>query len=223
MKQRVKIVTPVIDNYLIIRPRDERAVHCFHPSGLHECPRKVYDSYMGVKFHTGMDDPRLQRVADNGHDVHDRLQRCLKEAGLLIDAEVPVHDEKYQICGHCDGIIRARPGDERCDDNLGILEIKSIHERGYRTLYKPKPEHVGQVSLYMYLLGLNWGVLLYENKNDQRHTEFFVRYDRRYVLPLLDKIKYVKKYIKIKQPPPAVGKSERQTFFCDWCNHTECI
>jgi CRISPR/Cas system-associated exonuclease Cas4 (RecB family) len=171
---------------------------------------------MGVKFHTGMDEPRLQRVADNGHAVHSRIQAYLKESGILVDAEVPVHDEKYEICGHCDGIIR---GHVTKDDNLGVLEIKSINETGFRSLYKPKPEHVGQISLYMFLLDLKWGCLLYENKNDQRLTEFLVNYDKRNVLPLLDRIKFVRKYIKIEMPPP----KDPSFPFCDWCDHSQCV
>jgi hypothetical protein len=216
MKKRIKIIGPVLDEYLMTRPKDERAIHCFHPSGLHECPRKVYDSYMGVK-NTETDDPRFLRVVGNGHAVHSRIQNDLRAAGLLVDDEVPVHDEKYGICGHCDGLLKI--GNK---SNLGVLEIKSIHERGYRTLYKPHSSHTGQISLYMHILKLDWGVLLYENKNDQRHTEFFVPYDKKNVLPILDKIKYVKRYIDIGQPPPPPPVKDRAHYFCDWCKHLDC-
>lgn len=217
MKQKVKIVTDAIDTYLQSRDTSEgRATGCFHPSELHQCPRKIYDSYMGIKLHSGMSEPRLQRVADNGHGVHARIQAYLRESGLLVDDEVAVHDEELQICGHCDGIIR---GHISKDDNLGVLEIKSINETGFRNLFKPKPEHVGQVSLYMFLLDLKWGCLLYENKNDQRLTEFFIEYDKRNVLPLLDKIRLVKKYIRIQKPPP----KDKSFPFCDWCDHSGCF
>jgi hypothetical protein len=217
MKKRIQIIIPAIEEYLISRSTNgDRATHCFHPSELHQCPRKIWDSYMGVKYHTGMDNPRLQRVADNGHGVHERIQNYLKETGLLVDAEVPLKDDKYNICGHCDGIIRPLRDKE---DDLGILEIKSMFDSGFRNLHKPKSEHVGQISLYMFLLDLRWGCLLYENKNDQRLTEFFVPFDIGNVLPILDKIKYVKKYIKLEQPPP---RENKDSYYCNTCDHSEC-
>jgi len=44
-------------------------------------------------------------VFDNGKAMHERIQRYLKEAGVLLQAEVPVENEDLEVRGSTDGII----------------------------------------------------------------------------------------------------------------------
>jgi hypothetical protein len=181
------MIIKAIDTYLETRPSDERPIRCFHPSSLHRPPRDLYWHYL--KGDHRAFDARTLRIFDNGHHVHDRLQGYLREAGILIQAEVPVANEEYEIRGHTDGIIEIH-------GIRGILEIKSMNARNFHSAYEPKPEHLVQVNVYMFCAGVSRACLLYECKDDQALKEFFLRQDPAILDPVLEKIRYVQDCIK---------------------------
>jgi hypothetical protein len=129
-----KMLIAAIDNYLQRRPRDERAIRCFHPSSLRKSPKELYWHYFegdnNEKF-----DSRILRIFDNGHAVHARLQDYLNEIGILKQVEVPVENAEYEICGHADGILDI-------DGLDGVLEIKSMNSNQFYSCYEPKPDHL---------------------------------------------------------------------------------
>ena len=177
-----------IDDYLRSRPRDERPKRCFHPSSLHKSAKELYWHYLEGD-NNGEFEPRILRIFDNGHSVHRRLQTYLKEAGILVQAEVPVKNDEYEILGHTDGIIEI--AGER-----GILEIKSMNSSNFYTGYEPKPEHLIQVNVYMFCADIPRACLLYECKDNQELKEFFVKQDPMILDPVLEKIRYVQGCIR---------------------------
>jgi hypothetical protein len=178
----------MIDEYLQNRPRQERRTRCFHPSSLHRDEDYLFHAYFNGTSSEKYE-PRILRVFDNGHAVHSRLQGYLKEMGLLLDAEVEVWNEEFEIYGHCDGVLQLA-------DQKGILEIKSINSNGFWNLYSPKPEHLVQVHAYMFALGIPRGVLLYEEKDGQHLKNFFVKEDPVIRDGILGKIRRVQKRIQ---------------------------
>jgi len=186
------MIIQAIESFLGARPRDQRPIRCFHPSSLHRSPRELYWHYL--KGETNKHDARTLRIFDNGHRVHERLQGYLEHAGILLESEVTVESQEYEICGHTDGIIRIN-GKE------GILEIKSMNARNFHSAYEPKPEHLVQVNVYMYCAGIPRACLLYECKDDQHLKEFFVKQDPKIINPVLEKIRYVQKCIKAGKEP----------------------
>lgn len=74
--------------------------------------------------------------------------------------EIDLISEEYQITGHCDGFLEL-PG----APGLGILEGKSIGP-GWTVVDAPKLDHVIQLHIYMWLTGLQWGVILYWQKGE---------------------------------------------------------
>ena len=177
-----------IDDYLLSRPKQERRIRCFHPSSLHRDEEYLYQAYLNGTSSENHD-PRILRVFDNGHGVHSRLQGYLKEMGILLQAEVEVWNEEFEIYGHCDEVLQLT-------DQKGILEIKSINSNGFRNLYFPKPEHLVQVHAYMFALGIPRGVLLYEEKDGQNLKNFFVKEDPVIRDGILEKIRRVQKRIQ---------------------------
>ena len=55
---------------------------------------------------------------------------------------------------------------------VAVIELKSINQRNFILLTKPKPEHVIQLQIYLNLTGYEIGSVLYENKNDQKIKAF---------------------------------------------------
>ena len=177
-----------IDDYLWSRPKQERRIGCFHPSSLHRDEDYLFHAYFNGT-NSEKHEPRILRVFDNGHGVHSRLLGYLKDMGLLLDAEVEVWNEEFEIYGHCDGVLQLA-------DQRGIREIKSINSKGFWNLYSPKPEHLVQVHAYMFALGIPRGVLLYEEKDGQNLKNFFVKEDPVIRDPILEKIRRVQKRIQ---------------------------
>jgi len=180
-----------IDSFLENRPKDDRPKHCFHPSSLHKSIDELYRHYLNgdnsKKF-----EPRVLRIFDNGHGVHNRLQGYLKEIGILKQAEIPVENAEYEIKGHADGII---------DINgvSGVLEIKSMNTNQFYSAYDPKPEHLIQINVYMFCLQTPRGCLLYECKDNQKLKKFYVKMDSSVLNPVLAKIKQVQEKIRAKE------------------------
>ena len=182
-----------IDKYLVTRPKDKRRINCFHPSTLHKSPRYLYDAYLNGDNNQDFE-PRLLRIFDNGHGVHERLQKYLKEIGVLLEAEVPVENVEYEICGTCDGILKLGKRE-------GVLEIKSINSNGFYATHEPKPEHLIQINIYMFCMDIPRGCILYENKDNQRLKEFFVKQDLAILDPVFEKIKLVQSWIREGKKP----------------------
>jgi hypothetical protein len=189
----------LIDNYLKNRPRDDREIHCFHPSALHKSPYELYQEYL--HGFTPRFSSRTFRIMDNGHHVHERLQKYLTDIGVVVGLEVPVENEEFDIVGHCDGILEV-------NGKRGVLEIKSINNKGFTSLASPRAMHVWQLNIYMFCLGLEHGVLLYENKDNQELKEFIVNYDLNVVTPILDKIRYVQNCIMRNEAPERDSDSD---------------
>jgi hypothetical protein len=182
MEEMIMIIE-TIDEYLKTRPKDKRAKRCFHPSSLHKSVKELYHHYLEGDNRQDFE-PRILRIFDNGHGVHDRLQTYLKKAGVLLKAEVPIENKEYEIIGHTDGILEISGA-------KGILEIKSMNANTFYSAYEPKEEHLIQVNIYMFCTKIERACLLYECKDDQALKEFYVKQDKKILDPILDKIRFV--------------------------------
>lgn len=190
----------------------ERKTGCFHPSSLSRCPKILYDSYL-KESHVGTeDDARKARIFENGHSVHKRLQKNFRDSSLLIDEDVPIHDDKYEICGEIDGLLSFW-------GELIVLDIKSVNSRKFRSMYKPEDSHIIQVNVYMYCLGIKYGFLFYECKDDQQVHEYFLEYNPEVLLPVFKKIKFVQKCIQEETSPEC--KYDDKKFECRYCEYID--
>lgn len=182
-----------IDGYLKARSRQQRAINCFHPSSLHKSPRELYWHYLNGDGAQDFE-PRILRIFDNGHGVHERLQAYLKEIGVLVKCEIPVDNRDYEIKGHTDGIIRLNGLD-------GVLEIKSMNSNQFYACFEPKPDHLVQLNTYMFCLDIPRGCLLYECKDDQTLREFYVKQEPAILNPVLKKIRFVQEHLRKGEEP----------------------
>jgi len=86
---------------------------------------------------------------------------------VLISAEQPVKHSNPPISGRLDYLIRHEIYGQ------SIVELKSINDRGFKYLTTdPKNDHFLQLQIYLNLMGIDHGVVLYENKNDQQMKAF---------------------------------------------------
>ena len=182
------MIIQAIDTHLQNRERDKRAIHCFHPSSLHKSVKELLKIYYEGDTNTAFP-ARILRVFDNGHGVHERLQRYLMAIGILLQAEVPIENADFEIKGHTDGIVQI-------NGVKGILEIKSMNASGFYSLYAPKDDHLIQVNIYMFCTGIERAVLLYECKDNQELKEFYCKQNADILNSVLTKIRKVQALIK---------------------------
>jgi len=150
--------------------RPWKAVQKFYPSMLgNPCDRYLY-----YAFHGGLGNqeinPQTQRIFDTGSSLETRMDKYLRKAGIFLASEQTVKLESPPISGRYDFLIRYKNTDR------AIIELKSINTRGFEALIdSPKSDHSVQLQIYLNLLGVKNGIVVYENKNDQELKAFKVQ------------------------------------------------
>lgn len=125
------------------------------------CPRYWYLAFEGGTFE---DEVTARQVAnmENGSKSHARIQEALKKSGVASEKiEVTISNKKPPIFGYGDAVLNIK-------DNDVLLEIKTVDDIGFERIQqanKPRAYHVLQALLYMKILNVSMGVILYENKN----------------------------------------------------------
>lgn len=125
---------------------NDRAIDVNAPSQIGHCLRQRYYSRTQATRDSNSVDARTRRIFDNGTKTHERLQEYLKEQGMLLMDEIPVHNPDYNVQGHTDGLL-ALSNVER-----GILEIKSINSKGFTELKSAKEDHKKQGLIYVFCI-----------------------------------------------------------------------
>lgn len=135
-----------LDMYLMRKAGESegRAIDVNAPSSAGACLRSSYYRRKQYPSDAASITPKVQRIFDNGTHVHIRLQEYLSDMGMLIVDEVPLINNEYNIQGHTDGFL------ELSEDEVGILEIKSINEYRFKELRSPMPHHVLQGIIYVF-------------------------------------------------------------------------
>lgn len=145
-------------------------VGVFYPSMLgNECDRYLYLAFRG-KLPQQEIASTTQRIFDTGSSLEDRMTKYFEKMRILKGREISVKCDSPPISGRADFLL---VHDEYKDV---VLELKSINDKGFKNLYsKPKPEHAIQLQIYLQLLDRPYGIVLYENKNDQKLKAFKVK------------------------------------------------
>jgi len=143
----------------------------FYPSSLGSlCDRFLYNSYNGI-VQEQVIDANTKRIFDCGDYLGYRYEKYFEKMGILLGTEVPVKCEYPPISGRLDFLIKHEKND------VAIVELKSINQRGFKALSKPKDDHYAQTQIYLNLTVHEYGIVLYECKDDQKIKAFAVTKD----------------------------------------------
>lgn len=221
MNSPYRLLAPV--ERLLLEDNDKKSgerdkLH-LHPSEICKkdwCPRSSYYKITGHE--EKVESFTLQRlnIFATGTQIHEKWQDWLTRAGVLESAEVPIFDEEHMIMGHADGVVSDKKG-------RAVLEIKSVgigtvrfenyelfskyakKEIGFDDVWalikEPFPSHVRQAQLYMYCLGIEDGLILYEWKATQDVKEFAIKYQPEIVDPILASCLSVVRALRDKVAP----------------------
>lgn len=138
----------------------------FYPSSLgSQCDRFLYNSYFGF-VHEQAIDANTKRIFDCGDYLGYRYEKYFEKMGILLGTEIAVKCDNPPISGRLDFLIKHE------QTNAAIVELKSINQRGFKALVKPKDDHYQQIQLYLNLYNQEHGIVLYECKDDQKVKAF---------------------------------------------------
>lgn len=134
----------------------------YRASEIGGCARALQYNHMGFKGETLT--PETHMIFRDGHMHHDALRELLAKVGTLSHIETNVSKKynhkgtKFLLTGTCDGVF-----------NGIIIDIKSINTFRFMHLDKNFPSdymnYVIQLNIYMDILNIHKGVLLFKDKN----------------------------------------------------------
>lgn len=141
----------------------------FYPSFLGStCDRLLYLHYNGLLPNQKFDSKTL-RIFSHGHATEARYKDIFSKMRMLSGDEVQARYDNPCIHGRADFILNS--------PELGrtIIELKTINERGFSNLIVPKVDHAIQLQIYLNILNIDNGFVLYECKNDQQLKSFHIK------------------------------------------------
>lgn len=162
-----RLVEVLEDAYLNSRPKERYSKKVsFSPSslgyGAGTCPRYWYLAFEGGTFVDTFDGLSVANMA-NGTAAHTRIEKLFGDAGVLEEAEREITNQDPPIRGFVDVIVNFE-GRKIVGEFKTTRQESFIHREANGT---PIDYHKVQVLIYMRVLGLDDGFLLYENKNTQ--------------------------------------------------------
>lgn len=208
----------LIDHHLVQKQLDSTRPmrNKLHPSTIGMCQRRIALDMLMVP--TPLDQPRAQRIFDNGHALHARYEHLFAEMGILVQAEMKI--EREHISGHTDAWIKIK-NFAYPDGEDYLVELKSASNKSFQRMVEgnlPKEEHYAQLMFYLHLTGIQKGIILVENKDTQELWEYAVQYDAAYANALEQKAKQIIALVQERRLPPIPEKGYAPTSYaCTYC------
>ena len=170
----------LINKGLERKPRKKSMKSYFYISDVGKTPYEIFKNLNGKAAYT----PRQIRIFDNGTDVHNRIRKYLYRQGVVKAEEVYIKNSLFH--GRADAILFG-------NGETAVLEIKSMNDRRFKKLKKFCDRNTyWQLQLYLHFLKIDRGIILVENKNDQRLKQFSIKRKERtarYLIAYFSKLK----------------------------------
>jgi hypothetical protein len=151
--------------------------------------------------------------------------RCGNMKELDYHEMVVISDKEYNFKGSVDAIVDIRGpfGQDKpaTSNEIFVVDFKSCKSNIFEEIVHAKFEHVVQVHIYMWLLDLNMGVVLYECKDDQRVKEMPVPRDPSMIERIKKESKWLLSVLEANKMPPVPSgftQSKIPCYFCEFAN-----
>ena len=186
--------------------QEDREQHHFYITDAGKCSRQVFFKFKNTPRKKM--DARLLRVFEWGEYLHRNIINILIRLGVVVAAEIKIPPQKI-VSGRADAILSV-------DNELYVLDIKSMNSMVFRKLAQPKEENVYQLQLYLYFFNVKKGILLYVDKDQQELKEFLIKYNLKLVKFLLDNFKTLKQKIDADVIPQVLSDYPKN-WQCTYC------
>ncbi|HIJ98106.1 TPA: PD-(D/E)XK nuclease family protein [archaeon] len=203
----------------IKREHKPKGIGKYYPSEIGNCLRKVWYSY---KFPQEID-PDLLKIFEAGNLLHGFVVEVLKSERnkdvQLLKSEFPFKEkvDGFEISGRIDNLVLVKSSGKEV-----LVEVKSTGDLGF-VMSEPKRENVMQLQLYMHVLGIHDGVLLYIDKRNLQSQMFTVPYDKKFSEEVIEKFKKLDKHLREDKLPDPEARIFRNDmgWMCKRCEYRE--
>jgi len=199
----------LIDQFYLDQQKD-RQQHHFYITDAGKCPRAIFFKFKNAP--RAKMDARVLRIYEHGEYLHRNILNILIRLGLVVAAEINIPNKEL-VSGRADAILSI-------NNELYVLDIKSINSMLFRNLTAPKEENVYQIQLYLHFFNIKKGILLYIDKDQQEIKEFSVEYDPELCQRLLQEFERLKEKIDADIVPSALDDYP-QNWQCNYCQFRE--
>lgn len=238
-------LTPLIDEYLLKRdlpkyrkkrvpllqiPVVDRArpMGRLSPSSMCGCKREAIFRFAGVKGSRRRINPDMELIFEDGKWRHHKWQWMFKdmEAVLgnhrfrMIEAEGRCVYPQMYIAGHLDALIAIKIDTEWVEY---VVDFKGANNWAFETVFRkgePIDKHIYQLSTYCMMRKVDRGILLYDNKNDQRYKVFPVTFTADNYQKIKEWASEVIESMHDEELPPIDPDCKGGTFLYERCRYT---
>ncbi len=206
----------MIDNY-VTREERKKDIGRYYPSEIGTCMRKIWYSYkQPISFKAN-----TLKIFELGNMLHEFVVKVLESEKnshvTLVSKEAPFKYEvdDFVISGRIDDVILIK-----ADGKTVIVEVKSsgnidfIEEAiGYNKM---------QLQLYMHILDIHNGILLYVDKRNLASKVFTVDYSEEEAIHAINRFKALHKLLKYDAVPDPESRSSQETVWvCRNCEYRD--
>jgi len=199
----------LIDKFYSDKEKDKEQHH-FYITDAGKCSRAIFFKFKNIP--RKKIEPRILRLFDHGDYIQMQILNALFSLGLVRASEVKIPPQEI-ISGRADAIITL-------ENELYVVDFKSMNSLIFRKLTKPKEENVNQLQLYMHFFKIPKGILLYVSKDDSALKEFLVEYDKSKAKKLLKGLSELKVKIENNIIPAAITEYPTD-WQCKYCQFKE--
>lgn len=186
------------------------------------CLRAIWYGFRWAK--TPHFDGRMIRLFETGQLAEARFVKELRGLGATVmeadedGKQFNFSDFAGHFSGSCDGVAENIPDIE----GWTLLEFKTHGDKSFKWLEKnrlaaAKPEHRDQMILYMGYLGLDKGLYLAANKNDDSIYSEVVEFDP----ARFEYLKEMALSVITATSPPLRISDDTECFDCKYCDYTD--
>lgn len=195
----------LIDKFYLDREKDKEQNH-FYITDAGKCARAVFFKFKHMPREKI--EARMLRLFDHGDYIQMQLLNALFSLGIVRASEVQIPPQGL-ISGRADAIITL-------NNELYVVDFKSINSMLFRKLHEPKEENINQIQLYMHYFQIPKGILLYMSKDTSELKDFSLEYNAQLVKNLLNGLKALDEKIKADVIPAQMSDYPRN-WQCVYC------
>ena len=199
----------LIDKFYLDQQKSKEQTR-FYITDAGKCGRSIFFKFKNAPREKL--DARLLRLYEKGEYLHRNIISILIRMGILVASEVNIPAQEM-IAGRADAIVSL-------NNELYLVDIKSINSMIFRNLNEPKEENLSQLQLYLHFFNIKKGILLYIDKDQQNIKEFFVNYDKNFVQSLLKDFENLKQKVDSNIVPGRLPDYP-QNWQCQYCQFKE--
>lgn len=201
--------------------RDPKPIVSWHCSALGGCLRGVYLKRQGKLPDMPLDD-RTLRVFDMGNKIEDWIVDLIdSQEDIKVETQVRIEDLDLNVSGYADLVVKYKGEKE-------VLEVKSKNSKAFWWMDKKKQgaqrHHMQQLWMYLYVLNIDKGRIIYVSKDDSAILEYPVFLnDASLKKEVMDQLELLNKAWKAQDitllPLPEKGSWEEK--YCSF--HHQCV